>query len=122
MIPVPSTWLSWATSKSPARSFISRAMRELKVLGSGHPERVGLAVEVEARHLGEHDPLVEVGVGLAGEHLHLVPEPDELAAEVADVDALTAAVRLAAVGQHGDAHCGLPFVALRECPIMPTRR
>ena len=37
-----------------------------------HPERVGLAVEVEARHLGEHDALVEVGVGLAGEHLHLV--------------------------------------------------
>ena len=37
MIPVPSTWLSWATSKSPARSFISRAMRELKVFGSGNP-------------------------------------------------------------------------------------
>ena len=34
-----------------------------------HPERVGLAVEVEAGHLGEADALVEVGVGLAGEHL-----------------------------------------------------
>ena len=42
----------------------------------------------------------------------LVAEPDELAAQVADVDALTAAVRLAPVGQQGDAHGD----------IMPTGR
>jgi hypothetical protein len=37
MTPGASTWLSWAMSKSPARSFISRAMREPKVFGSGNP-------------------------------------------------------------------------------------
>ena len=67
-----------------------------------HPERVGLAVEVEARHLGQPDAVVELGVRLPGEHLDLVPERDQLAAEVPDVDALAAAVRLAAVGQQGD--------------------
>ena len=67
-----------------------------------HPERVGLAVEVQAGHLGQPDALVELGVRLAGEDLDLVPEGDQLAAQVPDVDALAAAVRLAAVGQQGD--------------------
>ena len=40
----------------------------------GHAERVGLAVEVQARHLGQPDAVVEVGVGLTGEHLDVVAE------------------------------------------------
>ena len=48
--------------------------------------------------------LVEVGVGLSGEHLHLVAETHQLARQVADVDALSSTVGLAPVGQHGDAH------------------
>ena len=71
--------------------------------GSRGAERVGLAVEVEAGHLGQPDARVEHRVGLAGEHLDVVAERGELAAEVAHVDTLTAAVRLAAVGQQGDA-------------------
>ena len=70
-----------------------------------HPERVGLAVEVQARHLRQPDARVELRVGLAGEHLDLVPEVDQLPAEVPDVDALPAAVRLGAVGQERDAQC-----------------
>ena len=122
-------------SKSPARSCISRAIARAEGLRLGepgrahgeelldvdqvaelaqvrHPERVGLAVEVEARHLGQPDALVELGVGLAGEDLDLVAEADQLATEVADVDALATAVRLAPVGQQGDAHGD----------IMPTDR
>ena len=126
-----------------ARSRSSRATRRLKVSGSGNPpvhmvansatstqvaelaqpgdaERVGLAVEVQARHLGEPHALVELGVGLAGEHLDVVAERDELAAEVADVDALAAAVRLAAVGQQGDPHATHPREGAG--PDLPTGR
>ena len=64
-----------------------------------HPERVGIAIEVEARNRGERHPPVELGVRLAGEHLHVVAEGDELARQIADVDTLAAAVRLAPVGE-----------------------
>ena len=71
----------------------------------GNTERVGFAVQIKAGHLGEPHPRIEqLGVGLAGEDLDVVAEFDKPAAEVADVDPLPAAVRLAAVGQHRDAH------------------
>ena len=71
--------------------------------GPGHPERIRLAIEVQARHLVQHDPGVEaVGVGRSGEHLDVVPQFDQTTAEVADVDALPAAVGLAAVRQQCD--------------------
>jgi hypothetical protein len=73
-----------------------------------HAERVGLAVEIEARHRGEPDAFVELGIGLAGEDLDVVAEPGELAAEVAEVDALPPAVRLAAVGQQSNSHRRVP--------------
>ena len=66
-------------------------------------ERVGLSVEVEARDSSRPHPLVKLGVGLAGEHLHVVAERDELAGQIADVHALAAAVRFAPVGQQGHA-------------------
>jgi hypothetical protein len=68
------------------------------------PERVGLAVEVEARQLRQLHTGVELRVGLSREHLHRVSEVDELTAEVADVDALSPAVRLASIGQQRDSH------------------
>ena len=94
----PRVWLSWTMSKSSARSRSRRSTRRLKVRGSGkpavhmvsdlldvdevaelggtrRPERVGLAVEVEAGHLGQPDAGVELGVGLSGEDLDLVAEP-----------------------------------------------
>ena len=84
----------------------------------GRAEGVVVAVQVEARHLGEDDLLpVEVRVGLAGEDLDRVPEIDQLTAEMAEVDALAAAVRLAPVGEQRDpqrpvfcdpAHASLP--------------
>lgn len=66
-------------------------------------EGVGLAVEVEARQLGERDTLVEYGVGLGADHFDAVAEPGELPAEVADVDALATAEGVALVGQECDA-------------------
>ena len=73
--------------------------------GMRDAERVGLAIHVEAGHLGQHDPGVEFfGVGLAGEHLDVVSQFDQSAAEVADVNALAAAVRLAAIGQQRNPH------------------
>ena len=82
-------------------------MRSRISRGPRGAERVGLAVEVQAGHLGQPHARVEHRVGLPGEHLDVVAEGDQLAAEVAHVDALTAAVRLAAVGQQGDAQPGL---------------
>ena len=110
----------------PARGSRCRAARRLKVIGSGKPavhmvahsatsiqsrnsdgpgraERVGLAVEVQARQPGERHAVVQLGVGLAAEHLDAVPELGQLAGQRPDVDALAAAVRLAPVGQQCDA-------------------
>jgi hypothetical protein len=66
-------------------------------------ERVGLAVEVQGRHLGQGDTLVQLRVRLAREDLDGVAERHQLTAEMADVDALTATVWLAAVGHECDA-------------------
>lgn len=53
--------------------------------------------------------LVEVGVGLTGEHLHAVAEDGEFTREMADVDALATAVGFAPVGQQSDAHARPSF-------------
>ena len=71
----------------------------------GDPERIGLAVEVQAGHLGQSDPRVEdLGIGLAGEHLHVMAQFHQARAEMADIDALATAVRLAAVRQQRNPH------------------
>jgi hypothetical protein len=70
----------------------------------GDAERIWLTVEVEAGNLGQPDAGVELGIGLPGEHLDLVAEVGELTAEMADIDALAAAVGLAPVGQECDTH------------------
>ena len=46
--------------------------------------------------------IVELGPGLAGEHLDVVAELGDLAGEVAGVDALASAVRIAAIDEPGD--------------------
>jgi len=86
--------------------------------GPGRAERVRFAVEVEAGHLGEPNPRIEaLGVGLSGEHLHPVPEFGQTPAEVTDVDALAAAMGLAAVRQQCHAHAHAPApVVLDMCP------
>ena len=84
-----------------ANSSSVEAVRELARVG--HPERVGVAVEVEARDRGEAHPLVELGPGLAGEDLDAVAERDQLAGEVPGVDALAAAAWVAPVDEEGDA-------------------
>ena len=124
--PQPRDWLSWTTSNSAARGSRCRAARRLNVIGSGKPavhivahsatstqsrnsdgrgraERVGLAVEIQARQPGERHAAVQLRVRLAAHHLDAVTELGQLAGERPDVDALAAAVRLAAVGQQCDA-------------------
>ncbi|GAA3236136.1 hypothetical protein GCM10020256_54550 [Streptomyces thermocoprophilus] len=74
----------------------------------GGAEGVGLAVEVEAGQLGEGEPagevvgVVEDGVRLGADDLDAVAEAGQLAGEVADVDALSAAERVAFVRQERD--------------------
>ncbi|GAA3104549.1 hypothetical protein GCM10020254_57960 [Streptomyces goshikiensis] len=51
-------------------------------------ERVGAAVEVQARQLGQRGAGVQYRVGLRADDLDAVPEADEFAREVPDVDAL----------------------------------
>ena len=72
--------------------------------GLGDPERVWLAVQVKARHLGQGNPFIELGIGLTREDLDAVTQFHQLAAEMSDVDPLAAAVRLAPIGQQRDAH------------------
>ena len=80
-------------------------MRVLISLGHGTRNGIRLAIEVQAGHLRQpHAGIEAAGVRLAREHLHVVAQLDESAAQVADVDALPAAVRLAPVGQQGNTH------------------
>jgi len=67
-------------------------------------ERIRLPVQVQARHPGDPYICVQFRVRLPGEHLHLLSQPGQLAAEVSDVDALTPAARIAAVRQQRDPH------------------
>ena len=70
----------------------------MDLAGPRNPERIGLAVEVQAGHLGQPHPRVEtLGIGLTGEHLDVVAELDETATQMADVDALPTTMRLAPV-------------------------
>ena len=75
-----------------------------KLAAGGGTERVRLAIQIEAWDLGQQHSRIELGIGLTGEDLDSVPEPDELPAEVADIDTLATAVRLAAIGQQRNAH------------------
>ncbi len=69
----------------------------------GDAERIGLAVEIEARHGRETDSVVDLGPGLACEDLDRVAERDQLTGQVAGVDALPATARVPAVDEEGDA-------------------
>ena len=74
-----------------------------ELVGPRDPERVVAPVEVEAGDLLERDGRVGDRPRLAGEHRDLVPELGQLPRDVAAVDALPPAVRVAAVDEEGDA-------------------
>ena len=125
-MPRPKHWLSWTTSKRPARAARARRARRLKVSGSGNPAvhmspnssasihvrnsagagmRNGSGSRYRSR-LGtgtKSDPVVEHGPRLAGEDGDLMAELDQLGREVPGVDALAAGMGVAAIGQKGDA-------------------
>src|SRR5581483_1021443 len=69
----------------------------------GDVEGVVGPVEVEARHLDQRHLGHQVRVGLAAEHLDVVPEPRQLLAQVVRVDTLAARVWVAAVNEQGNA-------------------
>ena len=68
-----------------------------------HAHREVLVVDVEAGEGDKGYPLVQFGVGLTAQDLHVVAQIDEGLGQVAHVHALASAVRLAAVGEDGDA-------------------
>src|SRR5204863_7566654 len=67
------------------------------------PERVLGSVQIEARHTRQLCGIGELRVRLAREDLDRVPESGELARQLAGVDALATAMRIAAIHQIGDA-------------------
>ena len=100
--------LGLGESRRPGRQQFEQVDARLDLVGPRNAERVRLAVEVQAGHLGQAHPRVEaLGVRLAGEHLDVVAEFDEPAGQVTDVDPLPAAMGLAPVGQQSDAHVQL---------------
>ena len=100
----PAERTSWAPGSRAVHMVrnSSTSIRSRNSRGLGHPEGVGLAVEVQAGDLRQPDAGIELGVGLPGEHLDLVAEVRQLTAQVADVDALAPAMGLAPVGQQCD--------------------
>jgi len=93
---------SVATASSQDRS-CRRSMMSMGVLGASPSEGATFAAVLTTSTAGELLAAVAPGVGLAGEHLDVVPQHGQFAGQVAQVDALAAAVRLAAVGQQRDA-------------------
>jgi hypothetical protein len=65
------------------------------------PEGIGLAVEVQRRHGGEADAGLQDRIGRPAEDLHRVSQVDQLGGQIPGVYALTAAVRVAPVGEIG---------------------
>src|SRR5690606_39946016 len=59
--------------------------------------------KVEAGHLDQVDPWVEVGVGLSGDYIHAVARIDQCLAQVLDVNTLAASIGMAAIAQQADA-------------------
>ena len=123
-------WLNVRGSGKPAVHMIANSCRstsEPNSDGRGRRNGFSLGVQVEAGHLGQRDPRVEVGVGRAGEHLDVVAEVGQGGREVPDVHALTAAVRFAAVGRQRDPQRGVtgqtePPDDLGPGPRSPVRR
>lgn len=58
--------------------------------------------QVQPGHLDQSNPLIEVGVGLAGNNVDLMTGFNQSLAEIADVDALTAPEGVTAVTQKAD--------------------
>src|ERR1039457_5033444 len=105
-----------------------RSARRLKVSGSGNaPDRIwaNSSASIQSRNSAgrgqrngsssRYRSRLELGVGLAGEDFDVVPECGQFTGELTQVDALAAAVRLAAVGEQRDAerpirahHAGQP--------------
>jgi len=86
------------------RCHLEHVDRVADLVGAGRPEGVRLAIKVKAWDLGQRHARIENGIRLTGEDLDGVPERNELPAEVPNIDALTTAVRFAAIGQQSDAH------------------
>src|ERR1700691_3534778 len=63
---------------------------------------------IEPRHGGKADTLVELGPRRAGEDFNAVAKSNQLARQVAGVDALAPATRGATVDQRGNAHLSGP--------------
>src|SRR5215468_9412998 len=68
----------------------------------GPAERIGFPVQVQARQGAQQRPRLEVRVGLAGEHLDVMAERGQFPGQVPQVDALAAAMWLAAVRDQRD--------------------
>ncbi|GAA2570248.1 hypothetical protein GCM10010409_54280 [Mycolicibacterium diernhoferi] len=68
-------------------------------------ERIGLAIKVEAGHLGEPHPRVQAfGIGLAGEHLDVVAEFGQTPGKMPYIHTLTTAMSFASVREKGYTH------------------
>lgn len=130
--PVPRLWLSWTTSKSPARSASSRATRSVNVRGSGKPavhtvsnsrrsmvsrislgrgSGTGLALGTCPGWAPRSSaPGDRVAPGTAArKNFDFVTQLHQTVAEMSYVDALPAAMGLTTVGQQGNSHTQLFF-------------
>ena len=81
----------------------SQVLTRVEFAGMGHPERIGVAVEIETGHRGETHTLVQLRPRGAREDLHGMTECDQLTGQVAGIDPLAPAARVPPVGEEGDA-------------------
>ena len=102
----PKVCISGKTPKreTPSSQSESGFSRRRRGSGSTPSPRGAQAEDVVVRDLVERDAGVELGQRRSGEHVHVVAGALPLAREVGGVDALSAAVHVAAIGEERDAH------------------
>ncbi len=81
---------------------LERIRERREVSGSKRRDMVGSCVQVQRRQRDEPDAVHQRRVGRPGDDVHLVSRPDQCLAEIMQVDALAAAVGVAAITEQGD--------------------
>ena len=91
-----------AESGSAHDAELDPVLAALELPRVGHPERVGITVEVEAGDRSEADSGVELGPGRPGEHLDRMSQRHQFAGQVTGVHALATTAGVAPIDQEGD--------------------
>jgi hypothetical protein len=97
------------------RRYLDEVGPALELPQARHPHGEVVVVDVEAGQFDQPYSRIDHGIGLAAQYLDVVTQVDQCLREVAHVDALTADVGLAAVGEQSDTQP--TFLGVHSCNL-----